>query len=244
MCDACEKRGAWKGWRDLPTSKPGRPLGEWVDLSHIVTENLSRSPAFPQPIIRKIVEMPRDNANVTEIHMVVHHGTHVDAPSHFFIDGPTFDQIPIERLYGTGVVWRIHKGSQAVIEAADFEQASPKVRPGDIVLLDTDWAGKINTRAYEDHASISREGAQWLVDNGVTMIGVDFSTPDLSAHRRTKDYDFPAHVTLLGQGVLVAEHITNVAALAGQRVELMIPAIAIAGADGGQARPMARVIEA
>jgi len=244
MCDACEKRGPWKGWLDLPKSKPGRPLGDWVDLSHVVTENLSRSPAFPQPVIRKIVEMPRDNANVTDIHMVVHHGTHVDAPSHFFIDGPTFDQIPLERLHGTGVVWQIRKGPEAVIEIADLERATPKVRPGDIVMLDTGWASKVNTHAYEDHASISREAAQWLVDNGVKMVGVDFSTPDLSSHRRTKDYEFPAHVTLLGQGVLIAEHINIVEGLAGQRVEFMIPAIAIAGADGGFARPMARVIEA
>jgi arylformamidase len=244
MCENCLKKASWTGWRDLPMGQVGRPLSGWFDLAHVVTENLSRSPAFPQPIIRKIVEMPRDNANVTEIHMVVHHGTHVDAPSHFFMDGPTFDQIPIERLYGPGVVWRIEKGPEAVIEVADFERATPKVRPGDIVMIDTGWAKKINTHEYEDHANFSREAAQWLVDNGVKLIGVDFSTPDLSSHRRSRDYDFPAHNTLLGQGVLIGEHFTNVAPLAGQRVEFMIPAIAIAGADGGQARPMARVVEA
>jgi len=35
--------------------------------------------------------------------MAEHGGTHIDAPIHFSKDGQTLDQVPIERLVGTGV---------------------------------------------------------------------------------------------------------------------------------------------
>ena len=244
MCDRCElKRTPWRGWHKIPAPRADNAIGEWVDLAHAITEDLSRSPAFPRPVIRRIVEMPRDNANVTEIQMVCHHGTHVDAPRHFIMDGPSFDQIPLERLYGPGVVWQIEKGAYGTINAADLERARPKVQPGDIVLLDTGWAKFVNTAEYENHASLSQDAADWLVEHDVKMLGVDFSTPDLTAHRRTKDYDFPVHNTLLSHGVLIAEHVTNLTSLANSRIEAMFLSVNIAGADGGLTRAVARPVE-
>jgi arylformamidase len=51
------------------------------------------------------------------------------------------------------------------------------------------------------------------------------------------------HNTLLGNGVLIAEHLTNMTALAGRRVEIMFLAINIAGSDGAPARPIARPVD-
>jgi kynurenine formamidase len=241
MCESClDKFNTWKGWLDVPPARVGQGVGEWSDLSHVLTEDLSRSPAFPKPQIRRIVSQPSAPANVTEIQTVVHHGTHVDAPRHFIGNGPTFDEIPLDRLYGAGVVWHIDKGPFGVIEVADFEAASPKVQPGDIVLLDTGYARHINTENYETHASVSGAAAQWLVDRKIKMFGVDFSTPDLAAHRRSKDYDFPVHNTLLSNGVLIIEHLNNVAALAGRRIEAMFMSVSVKGADGGLTRAVAR----
>ena len=62
---------------------------------------------FSAAKIRAVDVLPP--VNVTEIHMVVHHGTHFDAPRHFVEDGTTIDQVPLERLYGQGVIWRISK---------------------------------------------------------------------------------------------------------------------------------------
>lgn len=36
---------------------------------------------------------------------------------HFIADGPAFHEIPLERLYGPGVVWRIDAEPYGVIEA-------------------------------------------------------------------------------------------------------------------------------
>lgn len=241
MCGHVEKRvWGWVGWSDVPKPVAGGGTGDWVDLTHRLTEELSRSPMFPQPRIRQIHTIPESSANVTEIQMVAHHGTHVDAPRHFLNDGPTFDEIPMDRLYGPGVVWRIEKGAYGVIGRSDLEAARPVIRPGDILLLDTGWAQYVNTEHYEAHPCLDADAAQWLLDHGVKMVGVDFSTPDLTAHKRPEGFDWPVHHLLLSNGVLIAEHVTNLRALAGQRVEVLFLALPLAGSDGAPARALAR----
>lgn len=240
-CHQTTKR-AWQGWLPLPSCSDEKGSGPWVDLTHKLTEDLSRSPAFPKPTIRQIIKMPESSANVTEIQMVCHHGTHVDAPRHFMLDGPAFDEIPLDRLYGPAVVWRIEKGAFGVITPDDFEAARPKLQPGDMLLLDTGWAQHVNTDKYEDHASLSPEAAQWLVDHQVKLLGIDCSTPDLTAHKRPEGFDWPVHQILLSRGVLIAEHLTNLRSLANRRVEAMFLALPIVGSDGGPARVLARPI--
>lgn len=241
MCDTPEHlKLVWKGWLPIPEQSPVQGSGAWSDLTHVITEDLSRSPAFPKPVIRQIVKMPKDNANVTEVQMVVHHGTHVDAPRHFMMEAPAFDEIPLERLYGPAVIWQIEKGPFGIITPEDFEKARPKVQPGDMVLLDTGWAQYVNTEKYEDHASLSPEAAEWLVQHQVKLLGIDCSTPDLTAHKRPKGFTWPVHQILLANGVLIAEHLTNLRPLANQRVEAMLLGIPVIGSDGAPARVIAR----
>ncbi len=53
-------------------------------------------------------------------------------------------------------------------------------------------------------------------------------------------FDWPVHHILLGHGVLIAENLTNLRALAGHRIEAMFLALNIEGADGAPARVIAR----
>jgi kynurenine formamidase len=113
-----------------------------------------------------------------------------------------------------------------------------------MVLLDTGWAQYINTEKYEDHPFLTIDAADWLVSHQVKLLGVDFSTPDLTAHKRPAGFTWPVHQILLSQGVLVAEHLTNLRSLANQRVEAMFLALPIAGSDGAPARVLARPLVA
>lgn len=237
-------RGPWAGWIPIPDPSIGTGRGPWIELSHVVTEDLSRSPAFPPPSFAKLESLPWDTANVTEITMAVHHGTHVDAPSHFYADGATIDEVPLERLVGEGVVWTVDVGAGELIEVEHLADRQPALRPGDIVVIDTRSYAHINTERYADAPSLSPDAARWLVTRGVKLVGIDAATPDLPAHRRAEGFDWPVHQILLGGGVLIAEHLTNLAAVSGSRVEFVVAALPIAGADGGPARVLARKVDA
>ncbi len=146
----------------------------------------------------------------------VHMGTHIDAPYHF---GPVcegkeardIEDIPLEWCYSDGVVLALsRKKAGDAIAVRDIESALKKIRykikPMDIVLIKT-GADKYNgTKRYlTDFPGVSPEAAEWLVNKGVKIIGVDFLGFDrpypymIGDYFRTKDnsYLWPAH--LLGR---------------------------------------------
>jgi kynurenine formamidase len=232
----------WRGW--LPVATPAAPagVGPWIELSHTLKPALSRVSLFPEARFERLYEMPRDPMNATAMSMVCHYGTHVDAPCHFIPGAPAFHEIPFDRLHGPGVVWRLECAPGGTITRHQLAGCAPTIRPGDIVLLDTGWAERFGRPDYEDNPSLDVEAAEWLVVQGAKLLGVDFATPDLAVPRRPPKFDWPVHHVLLGHGVLIAEHLTNLRALAGRRIEAMFLALAIEGSDGGPARVVARAV--
>jgi kynurenine formamidase len=195
---------------------------------------------FPKPAFGKLRSLPDDPFNVTDIHMVAHAGTHVDAPLHYFAEGPDMASIPPERLCGPGLVWRIGAAPNQVIGPDDLERCRPLLEPGDILAVDTGWAARFGTPEYDNHPSFSAEAAAWMVERKVKLLACDFATPDLVYHLREPGFDWPVHRQLLANGVLICEHLTGHAALAGERVEFVFGALPIAGGDGAPARVAAR----
>ncbi len=239
MCEGCKQQlGKWRGWNDVPMPHvQGR--GPWTDLSYVVTRDVPGGPNKPVRIER-IASMPASLFNQTEIQMVTHQGTHVDAPVHYINDGPSIDEIPLERLYGPGVVWRLDLPPLHVIEPADLEKLQPKMNPGDIVIFDTGWSEKIGTPDFARNPSLSAHAANWLVKQGAKLVAVDFRSPDAAHEARWEGWNYPVHYALLGQGVLIAECVRNVRPLAGQRVEAAFLGLNIQGSDGAPARVVAR----
>jgi arylformamidase len=241
MCEQTEStpgRG-WRGWSTYQPRPPVQAAGDWIDLTWPLSPTVPRLATFPPPRIERIAAIPQQPLNVTEVSMVVHIGTHVDSPRHFYSDGPALDEVPIERFIGTGVVWRIDKPLEALVEPEDFERMSPQVEPGEILVLDTGLARYVGTPDYERHAALSVEAADWLVDRQVKLVAVDMPTPELPLHLRRSGFDWPVHHTLLCDGVLIAEQVTNTRSLAGQRAQFLFLPLNIVGSDGAPARVLA-----
>ncbi len=232
----------WHGWMDLGPDKPMSNHGPWLDLSQTFHDGMPRFASFAAPRVEQIKKMPRDPLNVTEIQMVCHVGTHVDAPRHFVADGPPMDEIPLYRFYGPGVVWKLDVEPLGIVRVADLESAKPELEWGDIVILDCGWWSSFGTDLYDQNYSLSPDAALWLVARGVKLLGVDCGTVDLAQSRRTAGFDWPVHRILLSHGVLVAEHLTNLRSLSGKRVDAIFLPLKIRGADGAPARVLAREI--
>ena len=247
MCDCPTTPVAgWKGWQTLPARQPMQPVGDWVDLSHPLSTDVPRVPSFPAPVFDLIRRMPDDPLNVTEMQMVVHIGTHIDSPRHFFLDGPAMEDIPLNRLCGRGIVWPVTLPNRArLIEPHHLAGLEGRLAPGDALVLDTGWHNRAGSDAYDnDHPALSLECADWLLAQRVRLVALDLPTPELPVRKRPVEFDFPIHKRLLQHGVLIVEHITNLAPLRGKTVELVCAALNIAGADGAPARIIARPIAA
>jgi arylformamidase len=244
MCEACPKLPTgWIGWNTLPAARPIRATGPWLDLTHKVGPDMPCASIFPRPHFARLRSLPDDPYNITELKLAAHAGTHIDAPLHYFADGPGMDNIALDRLCGTGVVWRIDCVAEQVIEIADLEACTPLLQPGDILAVDTGWAQHFGTALYDHHPSFSAKAAAWMVDQRIKLLACDFATPDLVYHLRQPGFDWPVHRLLLAHGILICEHLIGHAALAGQRVEFNFAALPLIDGDGAPARVMARRIE-
>jgi arylformamidase len=244
MCDsATSKPGTgWRGWLRLPAQRRCVPAGDWIDLTWPLSPTVPRIASFPPPRIERIAAIPDKPLNITELQMIVHIGTHVDSPRHFYSDGPAFQGVPLERLMGRGVVWRMEMPLHGTIEPGDLERMRPALEPGDILVIDTGAGGRAGTADYDRHASLSVAAAAWLVAQKVKLIAVDMPTPDIAIDRRGAGFDWPVHRTLLRDGVLIAEQVTNLGSLAGRRAEFMFCPLNITDGDGAPARVLARAI--
>lgn len=242
MCDSLQARGyGWKGWQALPPQGRLTPCGDWIDLAHPLCSEMPRVPIFPPPQFEQVRRMPEDVLNVTRMDMIVHTGTHIDAPRHFFLDGPAMEEIPLDRLSGRGVVWPVETEANMLLEPAHLEGIDAILRPGDILILNTGWHQKVGEAVYErDHPSLSSQLADWIVARRLRMIALDVPTPDLPVEHRPPEFAYSIHRRLLAHGILIAEHVTNLASLSGAVVEVNCAALNIRGGDGAPVRLLAR----
>jgi kynurenine formamidase len=233
-----EVRSNWQGWASRAA---GASDDEWIELSRILSTGMPKISYFPEPRFTRLLSLPGDSLNLTEMQMVVHVGTHIDAPCHFIAGGPSIDEVPFDRLHGRGVVWSLDGvRPDDVIEVSHLEACAPELERDEIVLIDTGWAAHFGSSMYDRHPSLSVGAARWLVEQRVKLVGMDTPTPDLPVNRRAAGFDWPVHHMLLSHGVLIVEHLTGLTELAGERIEAFILPLPIEGSDGSPVRAVAR----
>ncbi len=115
----------------------------------------------------------------------LHGGTHVDAPVYCIPEGITADKIPLENLYGKGVVLDFrNKTKWEAITAADLEKATPKIQRGDFVVINTGWHTQLTpTKAYpyyNHYPGLVVSAAEWLIKKRVKAIAGTWPTTDHS----------------------------------------------------------------
>jgi len=90
------------------------------------------------------------------------------------------------------------------------------------------WTGE-NIRFHEDFVAISPEGAKFIVNHGIRLVGVDYLSVAPFAQPG------PTHEILLEAGIVVIEGL-NLSQVSQGRYSLYCLPLKIAGADGAPAR--------
>ena len=159
---------------------------------------------------------------IGRIDMIGNTGTYLDAPFHRYADGKDLAALDLQALSGLeGLVVRRPHGDRLAVEGRDF--AGLDVR-GKAVLVHTGWDEHWRTGAYfENHPYLTAEAARLLVQGGARLVGIDSHNID-----DTRGRSRPVHSMLLGAGVLICEHMTNLGALpdSGFRFHAVPPKVA------------------
>lgn len=201
------------------------------DISLTISPNLPTWPGDPRPQLEQYESMDKGALyNVTRINSGVHLGTHVDAPRHFINDGRTVEQLPLEVLTGPCYVVQLPDGVEAitseVLERTEINSEMKRILFG--TRNSKLWA-KGETEFQTDFVAITEDGAEWLVERGVQLVGVDY----LSVAPYSEP--IPTHLILLKAGVVVVEGL-NLSNVMRGFYDLYCLPLKIAGSDGAPAR--------
>ncbi len=213
----------------------------FIDLTQPISDGMFSLKLFPRVAVERCVRLEERGLNVTRVEFAVHTGTHIDSPRHFFADGRAIDEIRLDEVSGPAVGLQVDRKAGEEITVADLERNQPGVEPGDIVFISTGWAPYFygDPERYTVHPYLSLDAAAWLVERKVALVAMDVPTPDQPEAVRAPGFNWPIHHLLLGNGVLVAEHLNNLDMVAGRRFRALAFPLPIRGSDGAPARIVA-----
>ncbi|MDH4112687.1 MAG: cyclase family protein [Actinomycetota bacterium] len=208
----------------------------WVDVSLPISEALLTYPGNPPVELLAIQRIAGgDSANVSELRLGTHSGTHVDPPVHFVHRGAGIDRTPLDVLIGP--CWVADAtGRDGALGAGDLESLGVPTG-ADRLLLRTDnsklW-GASSAVFPDSYVSVGADGARWIVDRGLKLVGIDFLGIEA---RGTRGH--PTHVTLLSNDVVIVEGL-NLAQVDQGAYDLVVMPLRIVDGDGGPARVAVR----
>jgi len=201
-----------------------------VDLSHVIRAGLVTYPGLPAPVITPHLTREQSIAKYAPgtqfamdvVTMIGNTGTYLDSPFHRYDGGSDLAGLELETLVDQPAeVFHLQDSRERGIPASVFWDREVA---GKAVLLHTGWDRHFGAPEYASGSPfLTAEGTDYLVSQGVTMVGIDA----LNIDDTESGGERPAHSGLLAAGIHVVEHLTNLGALppSGARVTAVPPKV-------------------
>jgi arylformamidase len=156
------------------------------DLSQPLNADAPFWPFYPPFEVKYIKRKAEHGVNAQYIQTSNHMGTHLDAPRHFVTSGKTIDQVPLENLYGPGVIIDLSDDLDELdVITVEMIESRAEVRQGDILFLHTGWHqyaqfGKApdEEKYIHRHPGPHFEIVDWLLEKEIKLWGVDMISTD------------------------------------------------------------------
>lgn len=192
-------------------------MTRFIEVSHVIEPGMVTYPGLPVPQAEVIIDHDSSRERyqnkseflIASLHLCGNTGTYVDSPLHRYRGATDLASLPLERVAHVPVrVFDAHSLGRAIgpelFKGFDLR--------GSAVLVRTDFSQHWRTERYgRDNPFLTAAACELLVDSGAAFVGIDSLNIDDMA-----DMVRPAHTILLGAGIPVCEHMTNLAALAQQ----------------------------
>lgn len=206
------------------------------DLTHTISPEMPVYPGTPNPRLFPAARLEQHGYRETQISMVSHTGTHMDAPAHMLEGGATLDSLPASHFCGRAVVLDVSDRTSITTE---FLQAQGDLlRSVDFVLFYTGWEKKWPSMDFltDGFAYPTPEAAQYLVDCGLKGVGTDAVSIDAVATET-----FPAHKVLMKSNLVIVECMCLEQVVGRSDLQLFALPLKYENSDGASVRAVAEV---
>jgi arylformamidase len=191
---------------------------------HIYRNN----PGYERTLFQAIADGAE--ANVSELDMGAHTGTHVDGPAHFYDGGAGTEALDLDAMVGPCVVAEIAERGLDPIDADALEAANVPDGTERLLLKSTNSQLWERSEFTHDFIRLDASGAEWVLDRGIRLIGIDYlSIGDGDAHR-----------ALLAKPIVALEGLDFRRVDAGRYELLCLPIKLADGSDGASTRAVLR----
>ena len=200
------------------------------DVTLTISPHMIVWPGDPPVIMERTSSIASgDSANVSQISMSCHTGTHVDAPDHFLNNGKTVENLSLELLVGRAYVLDLPDVNLITASILMDADIPPRTRR---LLFKTKnsqlWANG-NKEFQTDFVGLSVDAAELLVDRNVRLVGVDYLS--VAPYKMGKQ----VHTILLNAGVVVIEGL-DLSQVSQGRYTLHCLPLKLGGAEGAPTR--------
>jgi arylformamidase len=201
------------------------------NITLLISPDMPLWPGDPAVVLEQVSSMDAGaHANVSRLSCGVHTGTHVDAPHHFLNDHRTVESLALDILVGPARVVQI-ADEVDVVTADVLEKAAIPSRTLRLLLKTRNsqlW--ERGEKAFDEKfVGVSADGAEWLVQHGVKLVGIDYLS--IAPYKQS----VPTHRTLLGAGIIIVEGLDLSTVPPGSYGLYCLP-LKLAGSDGAPAR--------
>jgi arylformamidase len=209
---------------------------EYIDVSLNVSPTMLTWPSDPGVEVlphSRIAE--GKSANVSDVHLGSHTGTHIDPPLHFIAEGTPIDLVSLDALIGSAVVADMRHVERDIGHAElDALDLPPKVERILFKTRNSELWREESPAFPESYVALTADGADWMVENDIRLVGIDFLSIE---HRGTPGH--PTHMKLLGAGIVIVEGLNLLEVEPGNYHLTCLP-LKLAGGDGGPSRAVLR----
>jgi len=173
----------------------------YIELSYKFDKNMPIYPGSPKEEIIPNTRIKQDDpSNTTTLKHFLHNGTHVDAPFHFYNNGSTIDQIPIEDfVYRNPLIIHEELKKSEFLEVENLKKYSEELYLADILFFYTGYCKIRNNPAlYMDNfPTISEETAKFIRTKLLNVKAIAIDVLSIESAILGPKTNFKVHKTLL-----------------------------------------------
>jgi arylformamidase len=204
------------------------------DISVPIRPGMATWPGDPSVKLERLASIEDGaDANISQLQMCVHSGTHIDAPNHFLSNGKTVEGLPLETFIGEALVLEIAPDIDTItrgvlVSHEDIDHLKKAIR----VLFKTRnsdlWSSQPSD-FQSDYVGLDASAASFLAEINLSLVGLDYLS--VATFKDT----YQPHQILLSQGMTLLEGI-DLSKITPGKYDLFLAPLLIEGCEGAPAR--------